>query len=91
MSDPRRDFRSDNVGGVAPELLEAIVEAGRGTASPYGNDAYPARMVQRLSALFEREVAAFPVTTGTGANAQILIGAAGTMKYQYWRIQKEQG
>jgi threonine aldolase len=76
LSDPRRDFRSDNVGGVAPELLEALIEAGRGTASPYGDDAYTARMVQRLSDVFEREVAAFPVTTGTGANAVALSAIA---------------
>ena len=76
MSDPRRDFRSDNVGGVAPELLEALIEAGRGTASPYGDDACTARMVQRLSAVFEREVDAFPLATGTGANAVALSAAA---------------
>ena len=28
------DFRSDNVGGVAPELLEALLDANCGTAAP---------------------------------------------------------
>jgi threonine aldolase len=72
MSNPRFDFRSDNVGGVAPELLEALIAAGQGTAAPYGDDEYTARMVERCSAVFERKVRAFPVSSGTGANAVAL-------------------
>jgi threonine aldolase len=72
MSSPRFDFRSDNVGGVAPELLEALAAAARETASPYGDDEYTARMVERFSAVFERKVRAFPVSSGTGANAVAL-------------------
>ena len=33
--EPVYDFRSDNVGGAAPEILEAIVVANAGTASPF--------------------------------------------------------
>ena len=69
MGDSRFDFRSDNVGGVAPELLEAIHAAAQGTAAPYGDDDWTARMVERLSVVFERKVRAFPVSSGTGANA----------------------
>jgi threonine aldolase len=72
MNDPRYDFRSDNTGGVAAELLAALVEAAHGTAAPYGDDAWTARMVERCSAVFERKVKAFPVTSGTGANAVAL-------------------
>jgi threonine aldolase len=34
MTDAVYDFRSDNVGGIAPELLEAIVAANTGAAAP---------------------------------------------------------
>jgi len=63
------DFRSDNVGGAAPEILEALVAANEGTASPYGDDDYTRRMNERFSATFERPVSVFPVATGTGANS----------------------
>jgi len=63
------DFRSDNVGGAAPEILEALVAANAGTASPYGDDDYTRRMNERFSAAFERPVSVFPVATGTGANS----------------------
>jgi len=38
MTDPLYDFRSDNVGGAAPELLEAIVAASAGPAPPFRDD-----------------------------------------------------
>jgi threonine aldolase len=68
MSDPRLDFRSDNIAGVSPELLEAIANAAQGTAAPYGDDEWTARMVRRVSEAFERKVKVFPVSSGTGAN-----------------------
>jgi threonine aldolase len=76
MPDPVFDFRSDNVGGAAPELLEALVAAGDGTAAPYGDDDFTRRMVQRFSATFERPVQVFPVATGTGANSVALAALA---------------
>jgi len=63
------DFRSDNVGGAAPEILEALVAANEGTASPYGDDDYTRSMNQRFSAAFERPVTVYPLATGTGANS----------------------
>ena len=76
MLEPIYDFRSDNVGGAAPEILDAIVAANAGTAPPYGDDDYTRRMVQRFSAVFERPVHVFPVATGTGANAVALAAIA---------------
>jgi threonine aldolase len=76
MSEPIYDFRSDNVGGAAPEILDALVAASAGTASPYGDDDYTRRMVQRFSAVFERPVQVFPVATGTGANSVALAAIA---------------
>jgi threonine aldolase len=66
------DFRSDNVAGAAPEILEAIAAAGRGADSAYGEDTVTRRLETRLATLFEHEVAVFPVATGTAANALAL-------------------
>lgn len=63
------NFMSDNVTGAAPEILAALVAANDGTAPSYGADDWTRRLTERLSTLFEREVAVFPVATGTAANA----------------------
>jgi threonine aldolase len=66
------DFASDNAAGVAPAIMDAMVRANAGHAIGYGDDALSRRLEQRFSALFEREVAVFLVTTGTAANALAL-------------------
>jgi len=66
------DFRSDNVGAAAAEILKAITAANDGPASSYGADELTALVQQRYSALFEREVFVFAVPTGTAANATCL-------------------
>ncbi|CAH1648574.1 threonine aldolase family protein [Chelatococcus asaccharovorans] len=66
------NFGSDNVAGASPRVLEALVEANRGTASGYGTDGLTGRVTARLSAIFERDVDVFLVTTGTAANALCL-------------------
>jgi threonine aldolase len=77
MSPEVYDFRSDNVGGVAPELLEALLAANRGTAAPYGDDDFTHAMTARFRHAFEHdELLAFPLATGTGANAVALAGLA---------------
>lgn len=63
------DFRSDNTGRAAPEILDALIEANSGTALGYGADDWTARLQQRFSLLFETSVRVFPVATGTAANA----------------------
>ena len=37
------DYRSDNTGRAAPEILEALVQANTGTALGYGADEWTAR------------------------------------------------
>jgi len=69
MTHPHYDFRSDNVGGAAPEILEALVAANAGTASPYGDDDYTRRMNERFAAVFERPLQVFPLSSGTGSNS----------------------
>jgi threonine aldolase len=66
------NFTSDNATAACAPVLAAIAEAGSGRANAYGNDAWTRRAEAALNALFEREVAAFPVATGTAANALAL-------------------
>src|SRR5438128_3229750 len=63
------DYRSDNTGRAAPEILEALLRANTGTALGYGADEWTARLQERFSELFETRVRVFPVATGTAANA----------------------
>jgi threonine aldolase len=76
MTEPLYDFRSDNVGGAAPELLEALLAANAGTAAPYGDDEYTRAMNQGFGALFERPVRVFPLSSGTGSNSIALAALA---------------
>ncbi|UEM01864.1 low specificity L-threonine aldolase [Skermanella rosea] len=70
------NFTSDNVTGAAPEILEALVAASSGPTPSYGEDPLTARVSEKLSALFDHEVAAFPVATGSAANALALAALA---------------
>jgi threonine aldolase len=63
------NFASDNAYGALPEVWAAIHAADRGTALAYGNDTLTKDLTARFATLFERDVAAFPVFTGTAANA----------------------
>lgn len=63
-----RGFASDNYSGVHPDVLDAIARANGGHQVAYGEDAYTARLHEVFAALFGREVAAYPVFNGTGAN-----------------------
>ncbi len=66
------NFSSDNTAPIAGEILDAIVRANEGFAPGYGADAWTGEVERRLSEIFEREVAAFLVPTGTAANALAL-------------------
>ena len=67
------NFTSDNVSGAAPEILEALIAASTSGPMPsYGADPLTARVTEKISALFEREAAVFPVSTGSAANALAL-------------------
>jgi len=77
MSAAVYDFRSDNVGGVAPELLEALHAANMGAAAPYGDDDFTRAMTAQFRRVFEHDaLTAMPIATGTGANAVALAGLA---------------
>ena len=63
------NFASDNAAGVAPPILDAIRRANDGFALGYGDDSLTRRVERSLCDLFERDVAAFMVATGTAANS----------------------
>jgi len=63
------DFRSDNTGRAAPEMIAALAAANEGTAAGYGGDDWTSAVQRRFSELFETPVRVFPVATGTAANA----------------------
>ncbi len=66
----RLEFRSDNAAGVAPEIMDALANANVGSALAYGADAWTEQLQQRVAEVFEfPEVAVFPVSSGTAANA----------------------
>ncbi len=66
------NFRSDNVVGIAPEILAAIAAANSGRAPSYGEDDITKGLDASFSELFEHPVTVFPVATGTAANALAL-------------------
>jgi threonine aldolase len=66
------NFASDNVAGVAPDILAALEAANHGAAMPYGADDVTRRLEKRFAEVFEHPVAVFPLATGTAANALAL-------------------
>src|SRR5215468_8996292 len=66
------NFCSDNVTGVAPEIMAAITAANHGPAMGYGNDDITRRVEKLVREVFETDAAVFPVATGTAANALAL-------------------
>jgi threonine aldolase len=70
-----RNFCSDNAAGASPEIIAALGKAAQGAAMPYGADPLSERVLNRLADLFEIELAAHFVATGTAANALALASA----------------
>ncbi|MGB4192047.1 MAG: low specificity L-threonine aldolase [Rickettsiales bacterium] len=66
------DFKSDNIVGVHPTIIEAIINANTGVEASYGNDSYTALLKEKLSEIFETEVSIYLTSTGTAANGLAL-------------------
>lgn len=66
------NFASDNVTGISPEIMAALIAANDGTAMPYGQDEYTQRLELQFKEVFETDVTIFPVATGSAANALVL-------------------
>lgn len=67
-----RNFGSDNVTPVCAPIMAAIQAANTGLTASYGADEFTERLKGTASTVFEREVAIYPVATGTAANALAL-------------------
>ena len=66
------NFASDNAVGAAPEILEAIAAANVDALPSYGTDPMMDEVEAQLRTIFECDLRAFLVTTGTAANALAL-------------------
>lgn len=62
------DFRSDNISGIHPNILDAIIQANQKSQSSYGGDTYTKKLKEKCNELFETEVHVFLTSTGTAAN-----------------------
>lgn len=65
-------FLSDNTAPICPEVLEAIRAANHGLERAYGDDPWTARLSGVLGEFFGCPVRAYPIATGTAANALAL-------------------
>ena len=71
-------FFSDNAAAAHPKVIEAIAASNR-LDTAYDGDAWSARLDGAFSELFETEVRAFWVTTGTAANGTDYSSIAGSV------------
>ncbi|MFQ6553991.1 threonine aldolase family protein [Aestuariibius insulae] len=66
-------FTSDNAGRVHPKVMEALLRANEGYASPYGTDEIMIRVTAKIREIFEApQAAVYLVPLGTAANSLIL-------------------
>jgi len=62
------DFRSDNTGPIAENIIEALIRANIGCVNPYGQDSYTKNLTTLLTELTGREVKFLPCITGSACN-----------------------
>jgi threonine aldolase len=67
-----RNFSSDHVAPACEAIMSAVNQANEGFVTSYGGDDLTAQLQCRAAELFETQVAVFPVTSGTAANALAL-------------------
>jgi threonine aldolase len=67
-----RNFTSDNVTPASAAILAAVQEANSDCEPSYGADRHSLRLAELANAVFETDVAIFPVASGTAANALAL-------------------
>lgn len=67
-----RDFSSDNITPVAPEIMAAMMQANHGAAHSYGDDEWTKALTGIARDVFETDLAIYPVATGTAANSLAL-------------------
>ncbi len=79
------NFCSDNVGGIHPRILEALIAGNTGEVMPYGADPYTKRAEARLRDVFGHDAAIALVATGTACNALALGVMAGPISAIFCR------
>src|SRR6202040_140208 len=67
-----RNFKSDNMTPACAPIMAAVNAANSGSVPSYGGDDLTRQLQTAASDGFGTEVAIFPVTTGTAANALAL-------------------
>jgi len=67
-SPPDTSFASDNTAGVAPEVMDALVEANTPAALAYGADRWTEALTERFRSLYDAPVEVLLCWGGTGAN-----------------------
>ena len=67
-----RTFASDNNAPIAPEILQALIEANSGDAIGYGHDAFTKRATERFKEVFGDSSDVYFTFNGTGANVVAL-------------------
>jgi threonine aldolase len=67
-----RSFASDNNAPVAPEILQAILDANEGDAVGYGDDPWTARAIAKFREHFGAATDVYFTFNGTGANITAL-------------------
>ena len=75
-----RSFKSDNVSGIHPKILEAIKGANVGHDNPYGNDKWTQKATEVIKDLFQKDVDVYFVALGTAANVIGLSGLLNTFE-----------
>jgi threonine aldolase len=68
----RRQFGSDNYSGICPEAWEALEEANRGHALPYGDDEWTRAACDAVREALETDYDVYFVFNGTAANSLAL-------------------
>ncbi|GAA3939754.1 threonine aldolase family protein [Litoribacillus peritrichatus] len=66
------NFGSDNQTGASPQVLEAIMKANDGFLHGYGDEDYTRQTVEQLKRLFDCDLEAYFIPTGTAANCLAL-------------------
>ena len=66
------NFASDNITGVAPDIMSRLFAENAGDCLPYGEDHYTRRVEERFDEVFEAKVGVMLVSTGTASNALAL-------------------
>lgn len=65
----KKQFASDNYSGICPEAWQALAEANKDHAIPYGEDAWTAEAADAFREIFETDCEVFFVFNGTAANS----------------------